>query len=80
MVGQQVLLYNSRLRLMSDKLHSNGLDLLLLLMSILMGQMQSKVSPHARASRSISTGCDGGAPRHLSFLRKLRWKLSMMKP
>ena len=51
-VGQKVLLYNSRLGLMSGKLRLSGLVLLLLLMLFLMVQLRSKVTPQTRASRS----------------------------
>ena len=50
-VGQQVLLYNSRLGLMGVSCDQSALVLLLSLMFILMVQLKSKASPPIRASK-----------------------------
>jgi len=50
-VGQQVLLYNSRVGLMGVSCDQSGLVLLLSLMFILMVQLKSKANPPIRASK-----------------------------
>ena len=55
-VGQKVLLYNSRLGLMSGKLRSKWIGPFVVTMFFLMVQLRSKVNLQIRASRSMDTG------------------------
>jgi len=56
MVGQKVLLHNSRLGLMSGKLRSKWIGPFVVTNVFPYGTITSKVNPHTRASRSMDTG------------------------
>ena len=55
MVGQKVLLYNSRLGLMSDKLRSKWIGPFVVTNVFPYGTVEIKATPQTRASRSMDT-------------------------